>query len=168
MDSETIINTRKIVKTFAAAVIDKNFELIESLLAEDGNFQRQDAKLETISINCKYAFMEWFRNALSVVNITKIEYDNCILCNVGAPVVIFNDGQFPKVRLGAEKSMNGLMLEIQEGLIKGIAICYCYAVRENKTQYECMKPKVDKLMSEGLPMMEAINMVFKSEGYPGY
>jgi|GEM_PF-2223778 len=167
METQSITQTKDLVKIFAAAVQEKAFDQIASLLADNGNFQTQDAKLETI-VNCsKAAFMEWFIPALSTTIIDKIEYDNCILCKMGAPVIIFNDGLFPKVKNDASrKSMNGLMLEIENGLIKGISICYAYAIRENKYQFERDGEEMKKLMEQipGMTIYEAVEIVLTRKG----
>ncbi len=48
MELETIIELKELVKIFAAAVKEKNFDQVESLLADDGGYQAQDASLEIV------------------------------------------------------------------------------------------------------------------------
>ncbi len=167
MEAEaTIEETMQTVEQFASAVQNKDYELITSLLAEDGKFNTQDTELNTIDGSSKVEFLKWLSTALTGIEISKIEYDTCVLCKTGNPVVIFNEGQFPKVKKDLSiKSMNGLMLEIKDGLITGISFCYYFAERENKTQADCLIPKIDKLEAEGLPRILAAKIVFTKEGY---
>ena len=61
--------------------------------------------------------------------------------------------------------MNGLMLEIEDSLVRGITFCHFFADRENNTQSECMVPKIDKLQATGLPRVLAAKIVLSQEGY---
>jgi hypothetical protein len=147
-------------------VQEKNLDLLSSLLAEDGTFNTKDGDLNPIDNSSKVEFLSWFLPVLSETNISSIEYDNCILCKTGNPVVLFNDGQFPAMKVeSANKSMTGLMLDISDGLIKEIAFCYSFASRENKYQFECNSEEVDKLIAQGVPLMEAIEIVLTKKGY---
>ena len=163
---DTTTSTKDIVQQFAAAVQNKDFEQIASLLAEDGKFNTQDAELNTLEATGKDEFMNWFIPALSGTSISSIEYDTCILCKMGNPVVLFNDGKFPARKLEtASKSMTGLMLDIADGLICGISFCYYFATRENKYQYECLSEEVDKLVATGMTLRQAASIVLIEKGY---
>jgi hypothetical protein len=162
----TLNNIKEIVATFAKAVQKKDLNQIDSLLTEDGEFNTQDDQLTTINGSTKPEFMAWFTKALTAVEIEKIEYDNCILCRVGNPVVLFNEGSFPAIAVdSSNKSMTGLMLDIVDDKIREIAFCYSFACRENKYQFECDGEEVKKLVAEGSPLDDAITIVLTKRGY---
>lgn len=166
METQITAGTKEIVKSFAVAVKENNFEVITSLLADAGEFQMQDAQRETIDGD-KATFINWLQNALSIVEITSIDYDTCILCSMGNPVILFNNGLFPKSlkQGGVGKSMIGLMLDIQDGKIKEIKFCLSFAERENKMYMECWNVMVNDLINQGIPQDDAIQIVFNREGY---
>ena len=128
------IKLQQIVKQFAKAVQEEDFELIASLLADDGVYHTQDVELNTINDSNKGAYLDWLSRQLSQKDVTKIEYDNCILCRTGNPVVLFNEGLFVLQQEHKAKSRTGFMLHIVDGLIHEIAFCFSFAQRENKSQ----------------------------------
>lgn len=160
----TITNTKEIVILFAKAVQDKDSELITSLLADDGEYHTQDADLNTIEHSNKSAFIEWLQVQLSKKEITKIEYDNCILCRTGNPVVLFNEGLFVLQQEHKAKSRTGFMLDIVDGKIKEIMFCFYFAHRENKPQWEYDSDEVKKLTAQGVPLIDAIETVLTARG----
>lgn len=162
---EAVCNTAKdIVTQFAKAVQEKNIESIASLLADDGEFNTQDMELNTIS-NCnKVQFIDWLTRQLSQKSVTSVDYDTCILCRTGNPVVLFNDGLFVLQQEYKTKSRTGFMLHIIDGLIREIAFCFSFAHRENKSQMEYDNDEVNKLMAQGVPLIEAIETVLTARG----
>lgn len=168
METQLTTGMKEIVHSFATAVQNKDFDLIASLLADDGEFQIQDALLDTVEHCSKSVFMDWLKPVLYPVIIDKIQYDNCILCKVGNPVVIFNEGQFPKVKKDSStKSMNGLMLEIRDNLIYEVNFCYSFAHLENMYQFECNGKAVKEYMKDNpeISLMDAIHIVLTIRGY---
>ena len=110
--------------------------------------------------------MKWLIPALSAVTIKTVEYDQCLHCRIGNPVVIFNAGQFPLIkREMSNVSMTGLMLDIKDDLIREMGFCYTFLDRENRYQFECHSEAIDKLTATGVPLMEAIDIVLTREGY---
>jgi hypothetical protein len=157
-------STRKIVMQFAEAVRDNETDLISSLLSETGVFAAQDGGLGTIQVS-KETFIQWFISRLNEAVISKVDYDTCIYCSMGSPVVLFNDGQFPRIIADdSEKSMTGLMLEVSEGLIAGISFCYSFAHLENRCHFEIMSDRVKELTAQGVPLMKACNTVIERYG----
>jgi len=162
----TINDSKQIVEQFAAAVRDKDYELIASLLAEDGEFHTQDSELNSIDNSNKAAFMQWLIPALSATTVEQVDYDQCLHCKIGNPVVLFNGGKFPPVRKDSSSvSTQGLMLDIADGLIKEISFCYTFLSRENKYQFECNGEEIKKLIAKGMPLKEAVNKVLTERGY---
>ena len=165
MKSTFAINdTKEIVIAFAKAVQKKDFDLIASLLAGDGKFNTQDAELNTIDDCNKEQFIDWFKNHIASKEITKIEYDNCIMCKMGNPVVLFNEGLLVLQPEGSEKSRTGFMLDVFDGQIMELAFCFYFAQRENKSQMEYDMIEVKKLTAQGVPKMQAIEIVLKARG----
>ncbi len=159
--------TKDIVKMFAGAVEAHDYNIIAALLADDGKFEIKDEQLEVIESD-KSSFLGWLTTELLATTITKIEYDNCILCRVGNPVILFNDGHFPKMKLElSTKSMNGFMLHVIDNQIRELSFCYSFAHRENKYQFECNCDEAKMLMSKSkdMTLTEAITTVLTSKGY---
>jgi hypothetical protein len=161
---DTVTNTKEIVRLFAAAVQAKDIDAISSLLDGDGMFSIQNADLESLEVDTEH-FLRWLRSKLLDTEITSVEYDSCIFCRVGNPVVLFNGGNFPRqIKDSSEKSMTGLMLHIVAGRIKEIAFCYSFADRENKYMFECNSDKINDLVSGGMSKIDAYFQVFYPHG----
>lgn len=159
--------TKDIVQRFANALKEKDFQVVSSLLSEYGEYEIKNEQLQTVTCDSRTVFIEWIRRELSGTAIEKIEFDQCLLCMVGNPVVLFNDGKFPSVRKhGMDRSMQGLMVNVKEGVIIGTRFCNTFLGRENKTQFECLSPKIDALVASGLSFEDAIRKVSRDEGYP--
>ena len=136
---ETKVTTEELVKQFSSCIIEPDFIKLSSLLADEGKFDVQNSELETIEV-CKDEFVEWIWVQRSFSEVTTIDYDQCMHCQIGAPVVLFNDGLFPrKVKDSSERSKTGLMLDIKEGLIHSIKFCYVFVKTENKCMFEIIR-----------------------------
>ncbi len=155
---------QEITKQFAHAVQQKNMDMIASMLADNGEYNTQDAELNTITDCSKAAFIDWLSRQLSQKEITTTEYDTCILCRTGNPVVLFNEGLFVLQQEHKAKSRTGFMLHIVDGLIQEIAFCFSFAHRENKSQAEYDNDEVNKLTAQGVPLIEAIETVLTARG----
>ena len=134
--TETKATTKELVKQFSESIREPDFIEMASLLADNGKFDIQDKKLETIEVG-KDEFVEWIWVQRSFSSIRSIDYDQCMHCQIGAPVVLFNDGFFlRKVKDSSERSKTGLMLEIKDGLIHAIKFCFVFVKTENKCMFE--------------------------------
>ncbi len=146
----TLIKTKNIVIEFAKATKRKDVEFIESLLSDEGEFHMQDKDLKRIEVG-KKEFMDWYRIRVENAQITHISYDQCIFCSIGKPVVLFNDGNFPRIIENRfERSKTGLMLNVIDGKISQIAFCTLFANTENKYVYECLKSVFDSYFQPGV------------------
>ena len=66
-----------------------------------------------------------------------VEYDQCLFCKVGNPVVLFNGGTFPHNPVEFyERNKQGLMLEFEDDLISGITFCGTFVRTHNKYNFE--------------------------------
>ena len=92
----------------------------------------------------------------------KIDYDNCIHCSIGNPVVLFNNGLFPRdIKDVSERSKTGLMLRIEHNKIIEIKFCYAFAVTENKYVFDCKMAKIKEYEAKGFSYKEAFGIVNK-------
>lgn len=133
----TKTKTRNLAKEFANATLFKDMEKLKNLLANDGIFEVPDKYGEAIEVK-KDTFLMWYHAKLLLIPITNISYDQCIFCNIGNPVVLFNQGTFPleTMRL-IERSKAGLSLEIKEDKIIKIIFCKGFLKTENPSNLEC-------------------------------
>lgn len=161
----SLIDTKDIVKVFSEAVKEKNIELISSLLSTDGEFQIQQADLNTVDSD-KITFTEWFSDKLNSTVIQSITFDNCLLCKIGNPVILFNDGLFPATpKSSSDFSKKGLMLEVKDEKIICIKFCHFFAQTENNCKFESDAKKIKEYMREGLTFDEAYAKVFPIEKF---
>lgn len=153
-----------VVKLFSEYVSENKIQLLSSLLASDGVFETQLPDLETTQSN-KETFLNWLSVKLKEIRITDVFFDQCIYCAIGSPVVIFNDGQFPRViKDASERSKTGLMLEVTEGKITYIKFCYLFVKTENKYKFQCKKETIKYYMDQGFSFDEAYRKVKAKEG----
>jgi hypothetical protein len=68
----SIIDQREITRQFAKAVQKKDFTIIENLLADNGEFNTQDADLNTIDSRCKTVFIDWLKFVSTEQTVTSI------------------------------------------------------------------------------------------------
>lgn len=139
----TLSNTKGIAKEFATAVETKDLNHIKNLLSEDGIFDIQGNET-TLEVN-KFEFIKWFAPILESFTITKIEYDHCLHCSIGNPVVLFNNGTFPRTaKSPTEYSKTGIMLDVKDGKIITLKFCFKFLKNENKAVLECMVEEMRK------------------------
>jgi hypothetical protein len=160
---EALESTRQFVKLFSEAIKEKNIELIASFLSANGIFDTQNADLNTIESD-KVTFVDWFSNRLNLTIISSVTFDQCIHCKIGNPVVLFNNGEFPRIiKDSSERSKTGLMLDIKEGKITNIKFCYIFAKTENKYKFECDGEQIKKHMGDGLSFEDAYKRTFNTD-----
>ncbi len=119
------------VADFIFAVETKNMITLANLLSEGGEFEIDDEKRESHEVG-KYQFLAWFEKKLKKTTIRNSSTDQCLRCQIGNPVVFFNNGEFPKKNLSFERPRMGLMLEINNGKIALIQFCYTFLHSKNE------------------------------------
>ena len=155
--SQTFTLTQNIAVEFALASERKDLHHLECLLSENGTFDIQTVDLETLEVG-KYEFIKWYEMKLQETEITCAAYDRCLHCFIGNQVVLFNDGQFPRIiKDCSERSKTGIMLDIQNGLISTLKFCYLFAVTDNKFVFECRIDRIKEYQSQGMSYKEAYN-----------
>ncbi len=152
----TLIKKQDITLQFALASKNKDIELLMALLSEDGSFHIQNSSRETIEVR-KEEFLRWYKEKLEATTIESIEYDQCLFCLLGSPVVLFNNGKFPRlVKDCGERTKTGLALNIKDNKIAELGFCYSLLKTENKPIFEATFKKIAKYIEAGVPKKEAI------------
>ena len=152
----TLIKKQDITLEFALASKNKNIELLKALLSEDGTFHIQDQDRNTIKVG-REDFLKWYKEKLDITTIESIEYDQCLFCLLGSPVVLFNNGKFPRlVKDCGERTKTGLALNIRDNKIAEMGFCYSLLKTENKPIFEATFEKIAKYIEAGIPKNEAI------------
>lgn len=153
----TLIKIEDIVIKFAEATKRKDLDNLKNLLSDDGEFQIQNSKFESVNVG-KEEFLTWFKVKLEETEIEEIKYDQCINCSFGKPVIILNGGEFPRrIKDVTEPSKTGYMVETRDGKISILKFCFVFLKTENKCQLECNTEKIKTLLKQGLSFNEAYN-----------
>lgn len=152
---EAILKVKDPVKQFANAVKEKDVALFSSLLDDDGVYEIETKKLKIIKAK-KSAFITWLTTKLNSSEIHSVVYDQCLHCQIGNPVVLFNDGRFPRTTTeGSDRSKTGLMFELNDDKISYIKFCFLFVKTENKFNFECRAEKIKQYMDDGLSFEDA-------------
>lgn len=152
----TSIKSKDIAVKFANASKNRDLKSLTRLLRKDGEFHIEDSNLNTIEVK-KEEFLKWYEAKLETVTIESIDYDQCLMCLIGKPVVLFNNGKFPRqAKDSSERTKTGLALNILGNKIFEIAFCYTFLKTENKYVFEVTGEKIKKYIEGGLSEDEAI------------
>ncbi len=136
MKYQLIIVDKEIETKFARSIVDMDFELLVDLLDDAGEFNIQDDNQQTIDVNNEQ-FLQWIITKRKEVDKLDFYFDQCLYCSIGNPVVMFNDGNFPReIYTSAEKSKTGLMLNVKSDKIDVVRFCHTLLNTENKYQFE--------------------------------
>lgn len=161
----TINDAKQIVEQFASAVHNKDFELIDRLLADDGDYNNRQDGLPIPDDNTKKTFIKWFIEELSASTVDKVDFDTCNGCSLGNPVVLFNGGQFPasKPERGwGNNATIAMMLSISDGKINKIKFCNQMAVTKSKFWFQIIGYEIMQYETEtGASFNEAYEVVLK-------
>lgn len=158
---ESKTHVKNIVTEFSQALKSKKKSTITEFLSDTGTFQIQNDNFETVDVD-KGTFLAWIFEKFQNCEILKIEYDHCLYCKIGSPVLLINDGQFPRIKKDdSERSMTGLMLEIINEKIEEVRFCYTFRQTENKYAIEIKAEKIKQLMANGLTFEEAYKIACK-------
>lgn len=139
---------QELTKKFAKAFASFDIAAIEQMLDNDGEFNIKDEDGNDVDRK-KKEYILWisqklndYQDATPKVYQLGYEFDKCLHCKIGNPVVLFEEGTFPvKPRIKWEKEKLGLMLEFKWNKISGITLCGCFLHTENKYLFELKDPK---------------------------
>lgn len=127
-DNKKDTDQRDLVEKFALALAHYRVSDIEPLLA-DGEYNYYDIDGDEVEEGDKRGMIDYLKRVcepllFTAANPATVSYDQCLFCQVGNPVVLFNGGTFPYNPVDFfEKSIQGLMLEFEDDLISGITFC---------------------------------------------
>jgi len=150
-----------IVNNFALATKNKDIKFLKNLLFGDGEFEiENEVDFSVRLIVNKQQFLRWYKTKIENTEITGIDYDQCLHCSIGNPVILFNQGKFPRNENDpSARSKTGLMLNINDNKITEIKFCYVFLETENKCGFEVNGEKIKALIAQGLSVDEAIYKV---------
>lgn len=138
---EPKVNQKDLVEKFAKALAHYRVAEIEPLLAE-GEYNYYDIDGEEVEEGNKDGMIDYLKRVCEPLLFTAtepaiVEYDQCLFCRVGNPVVLFNGGRFPHNPLAFyERNKQGLMLEFEEDLISGITFCGTFIKTDNEYNFK--------------------------------
>ncbi len=162
---ETLTKISDIVKDFAIGSQTKDHDLLENLLHQDGEFETENENdpLDRPQVG-KQAYLTWYMRKLETTAITSIQYDQCLHCVIGNPVILFNDGEFPRREMdGSARSKTGLMFTLKDEKIIEIKFCFVFLKSDNKYLFEVNGEKIKQYIAQGVPVNEAIEKVIGSK-----
>jgi hypothetical protein len=139
--TKPISDHKDLVEKFAKALAHYRVDMIEQLLSEDGEYNYYDIDGEEEEEGDKQGMIEYLKRVCEPLLFTAsepatVEYDQCLFCKVGNPVVLFNGGTFPHNPIEFyERNKQGLMLEFKDDLICGITFCGTFIKTENDYNY---------------------------------
>jgi hypothetical protein len=163
---KTIANISKdeLVKLFATRIVVKDYKSIDHLLDQEGIFDILSVDNEVVEVD-KQEFMKWFTERLSKEEIVSIEYDQCLYCKIGNPVLLLNGGTFPVRPRPWKNPRSGLMIKINEsGMIDQIQFCFTFLHAENKYGVTINGRTIQELLDQGHTVDEAISILKYSWG----
>lgn len=133
---EEDVSVKDIIKEFAEQTISGDMEKLRDLFHEDAIIEIDIDDNEAPKAN-KYQFLTWYRRKLiEEGEISMVEFDQCIHCNFGCPVILFNDGLFPIKPRSHNRKRSGILLEVKEGKITELRYCTVFLKTENEYYYD--------------------------------
>lgn len=155
--NQEVIKQKSIVNEFVKAISTGDINEIAILLSPVGIFDIELPDQDTLEVN-KARFLDWLSTPLKCTKITSVEFDQCLFCKIGNPVVLFNQGTFPREAKMGERPKSGLMLDFDEqGLINQIQFCFTFLHQENESKFTINAQKVLDYMNDGLSADEAFD-----------
>jgi hypothetical protein len=151
---------------FAQALVKSNGQTLFDILSDRGFFTIQDENLDTLEVD-KLTFIGWILDRKKDVESLVYYFDQCTFCKIGNPVVIFNNGSFPKKpKDNSEKEKAGLMFVIEDEKIKRIDFCYSFLESDNRYVFEKnIEDKLNKYMTIKNCTMEQAKQDFRDNPF---
>lgn len=159
MQKTCALSEQELLESFVDAFKTVDFQKLEEILSDTGEFDVQDDALETIASD-RSTFLHWIKPRLKQTPIVSVDYDQCLFCDIGCPVVLFNKGEFPRrARSFGENSTTGLRVGIENGTIKRIQFCNNLTNTKTQFEYERVGHKISELTKTGMSFHEAYAQV---------
>jgi hypothetical protein len=148
----------ELIEKFIEAARAGDIMTIDELLEDDGKFEIEDSTFELVD-GTKFQFLRWFNKKLEATKIVEVSYDQCIGCEFGQQVVIFNNGTFPRIPQDTqEKTKAGIVFITNETKINEIKICFSFLKTENPCVWDIISPEIVKLARQGYGEMASIEV----------
>jgi hypothetical protein len=78
-------------------------------------------------------------------------------CQIGASVVLFNDGTFPrKIKDSSERVKSGFKVDVKEDKIDNLKFCFVFLKTENKYKFQCEIDEMKEDFRKGLTITEVL------------
>jgi hypothetical protein len=152
--SSVAVKTLNLAHEFAQASQRNDIPYLTQLLDDSGEFEIQDDTLETYDVS-KSEFLVWYASKLNQTAITSISFDQCLHCQIGASVVLFNDGSFPRrLKDSSERVKAGFKVDSSEGKIVNLKFCFVFLETENKYKFQCEIEAYEEDLRKGLSITE--------------
>lgn len=146
---EPKVNQKELVEKFAKALANYRVEDVEPVLAE-GEYNYFDIEGEEVEEGTREGYIVYLNRVCEPMRFTaaqpaSIEFDQCLFCKMGNPVVLLNGGNCPyHSREISAQEKHGLMLEFKEDKISGVSFCVSFLKNENCYRFETNTPFGDR------------------------
>jgi len=150
------ISSLKLVQSFVVASKNADILTVDEILDDNGNYEilSKDSKIKCVE---KLEFLKWYNIKLEQVNLKSVIYDKAIIENSLNNVVIFNDGEFPKIPLDlSDKIKTGFVFNVDRGKINSIKFCDAFLKTSNSTVYDVLVENFLFCCEYGYTMEEAL------------
>jgi hypothetical protein len=143
------ISQEQLTEKFANAVARFEISEVAQLLSENGEYNWMKRQGELVDAGTKQGFLSWLSERFAPYIFTgsqqlSYEFDQCIFCRVGNPMVLFEAGHFPVQPIDPfDRDKQGLMLEFENDIINRITFCVGFLNTENDCQYQYCRDRVD-------------------------
>lgn len=134
---EPKVNQKELVRTFASALA--NYQLFEATqFLIDGEYSYFNEVGEPIDTD-RIGFVEYLNEVVrakvkSGAEPLSVQINQCLACRMGNPVILLDGGKFPHRSEKDSPKEVGLMLEVEDGHIKGIRPCTFSENTENNPE----------------------------------
>lgn len=126
------IQVQEIRQQFVDFTLARDIEKLGALLHDQGKFMISSDGPRPLRV--KNSFLKFYKQKMAEEKEITVEYDQCMHCNFGCTVILFNDGIFPvKPTNHFSKWRSGINLEIKDGLIYKLTYCHVLLHHDNPT-----------------------------------
>ncbi|MBI5220187.1 MAG: hypothetical protein HY958_14765 [Bacteroidia bacterium] len=158
-----------------------DMEGVASLLDDNGEFVIKGEWDVEDTETSKGEFLKWLEQRIADFKQKNphrkeltLEYDHCLYCDYGAPVLLFENGKFPVFnRTCFELERTGIRLIIGNNKITGLSLCKFFILTKNREIAKIIAKKTDELYPDDsryydLTDDEMFDNACKATGYYPY
>lgn len=149
---------RDLVMEFSEALINKDIELLTSILDDNGKYVIIDHKFE-LPIVGKTEFITFLKRKLHKHPVTSFKNDFCNGCFKGNLIMFYNDGAFPwnvlEQGFGAKSAFK---FTIINNKISTIRFCHNFQQKQNKMDYAKYKEIYAEYSSHGYGIDDTVRL----------